>query len=499
MPLALATPDYLVMAAYGALVLTIGYLANRRQKNTEDYFLGGRKLPWWVVGVSLMATSFSSVSLIGGTGFGYSVGMRWLQLQIGDLVAILLVCAVFLPFFSTLKLTTAYEYLEKRFGVRARSMASALFLAQTLLRTSILVYSPALALTAILGWSIETSILVTAGAAILYSTFGGIGAVVWTDLVQLLVIVIGVGTCILFTVADVEGGLGKILEWGRAHGRLETITFEFDPTTNFNVVGTLVPYMVLAFSLFGTGQQAVQRFLSVRDLKSARRAAITGWAVGTGALGMTLFLGVAIAAWSALGAAPEGFPEEAGDKALALFIEWRLPVGLAGLLLAAVFAASMSSMDSAIHSMSTAFIVDFKRRFGGGAGTPAEELLIARASTFIIGFLAVGGALLAIDEKSILVTLVTWLGYFAGPLLGLFLLGMLTTRATELGALIGVGFAFALVGAGVLFDIQTNWWVHPLWLAPASACTTMLVGLLASGIEKAPGPEKLKGLTLFTR
>jgi len=446
-----------------------------------------------------MATSFSSVSLIGGTGFGYSVGMMWLQLQIGDLVALVLVCIVFLPFFSSLRLTTAYEYLEQRFGLRARSIASALFLGQTLLRTSILVYSPALALNAIMGWSIEVSIFVTAGAAILYSTFGGIGAVVWTDLVQLLVIVVGVGTCILLTITDVPGGLSSILDWGREHGRLETVSFKFNPRSNFNVVGTLVPYMVLAFSLFGTGQQAVQRFLSVKDLRSARRAAITGWAVGTGALALTLFLGVSIAAWSALGAAPVGFPEQAGDKALALFIEWRLPVGLAGLLLAAVFAASMSSMDSAIHSMATAFIVDFKRRFGTRGSTPAAELRTARITTVVIGILAVGGAMLARGQESILATLVTWLGYFAGPLLGLFLLGMLSTRATESGALIGVAVAFGFVAVGALLDLRTNYGIHPLWLAPSSAGLTFLIGLLASGIEEAPGREKLDGLTLFTR
>jgi SSS family solute:Na+ symporter len=499
MLVALAAPDYLVMAAYGALVLAIGWLANRRQKNTEDYFLGGRRLPWWAIGVSLVATSFSSVSLVGGTGFGYSVGMQWLQLQIGDLLAILLVCAIFLPFFSSLSITTAYEYLEKRFGVRARTVASALFLGQTLLRTSILVYSPALILKAILGWSIGTSILVTAGAAIIYSTLGGIGAVVWTDVVQLLVILVGVGTCILLTARDVSGGLASILDWGRAHGYLDLVTLEFDPSTTFNAVGALVPYMVLAFSLFGTGQQAVQRFLSVKDLKSARRAALTAWAVGTATLGTTLFLGVAIAAWSALGAAPRGFPKDAGDAALAHFIELRLPTGLAGLLLAAIFAASMSSMDSAIHSMSTAFVVDFKRRFGRRGRDPATELRTARAATFVIGILAIGGAFLAAGEGSILGTLVTWLGYFAGPLLGLFLLGMVSTRATERGALIGVALAFAFVAAGALVDLKANYGIHPLWMAPASACLTFLIGLAASGFEIAPGRDKLDGLTLFTR
>jgi solute:Na+ symporter, SSS family len=500
MPLALAVPDTLVMIVYGALVVAIGYLANRRQKNSEDYFLGGRRLPWWVVGVSLMATSFSSISLIAGTGFGYAHGMKWLQLQIGDLVALVAVCIIFLPFFSGLKLTTAYEYLERRFGVWARSIASTLFLLQTLLRAGLLIYSPALALTAILKWPIEVSILVAASAAILYSAFGGIGAVVWTDLVQLLVILFGVGTCVALAVSDVNGGLSAILDWGRSNGRLETVTVEFNPLSPFNVVGTLVPYAVFAFSLFGTGQQAVQRFLSVKDLTSARRAAMLSWAVGTAALALTLFLGVTIAAWAALGAAPEGFPKEVGDKALPLFIEWRLPAGLAGLLLAAVFAASMSSMDSAIHSMSTAFIVDFKRRFEGGKGTPRRELKIARLTTVAIGILAIDAALVAAQgDQSILETLVTWLGYFAGPLLGLFLLGLLSTRATQAGALIGVGIAAAMTLVAVSLGTKATFGLHPLWLAPFSMCVTWLAGLLASLMTRAPGREKLAGLTLFTR
>ncbi|MHC5011372.1 MAG: sodium:solute symporter family transporter, partial [Planctomycetota bacterium] len=168
--------DWIVLAAYGSAVVAIGIWANRRQKTPEDYLLGGRRMRWWAVGVSLIATSFSSAALIGATGFGFAKGMGYLQLQLGDLLAIALACALFLPFFSRLRLTTAYEYLERRFGVAARTVASALFVFQTLLRTGILVLGPALALSAVLGVDLRWAIAVSGVAAILYSATGGIAA-----------------------------------------------------------------------------------------------------------------------------------------------------------------------------------------------------------------------------------------------------------------------------------------------------------------------------------
>jgi SSS family solute:Na+ symporter len=492
------------MAAYGAAVLAIGWIANRRQKTSEDYFLGGRRLRWWLVGVSLIATSFSSVSLIGGTGFGFAVGMRWLQLQIGDLLALGLVCVLFLPFFSRLGLTTAYEYLERRFGVVARTLASALFIVQTLLRAAILVYAPALALATILGWPLPVAIVVTAAAAIVYSACGGLAAVVWTDLIQLAVIVFGVSYCLVLVAGDVPGGLGAVVEG--AGDRLDVVTWSAAPSTPFNLLGALLPYAVLAFSLFGTGQQAVQRFLSCNDLAGARRAAMTGWVVGTLTLGLTLFLGVCLRAWAEH--ASPGLLMAKSDSILPEFIDQRLPAGVAGLMLAAIFAASMSSLDSAIHSMSTATIVDFQRRFARVQPTAAGELRLARWTTVAFGVWATTGALIAARAgKGMLELLITWLGYFAGPLLGLFLLGMLTRRANQRGVLIGVGTAFAAVAA-VLWNFGLDrllgipgpapdevWLVHPLWLAPFSCAVTLLVGWTASLAFPAPDPDRLRGLT----
>ena len=528
MLLALNSIDYGVMALYGAAVLSIGWLVNRRQKDSEDYFLGGRRLPWWAVGVSLIATSFSSVSLIGGTGSGYSSGMGWLQLQIGDLVALALVAAIFIPFFSGLGLTTAYEYLEKRFGGATRTLASSLFLGQTMLRAAVLVYGPALALAAVFHWPVEACILVAAGAAIVYSVFGGIGAVVWTDMIQLAVIVVAVTVSISVLAGEVPGGFGAILDRAAADGKLGVVETDFDPGTPMNLVGAVVPYMVLAFSLFGTGQQAVQRFLSVKSVRDARKVAITGWVLGTFALGISLFLGVCLSSWQALAPAAKDFVVAKGDQILPAFVADRLSGGLGGLMLAAIFAASMSSMDSAIHSMSTAWIVDFRRRGRRPPLTPEAELRTARRATAVIGVLAIGGALYAAEaETQILETLVTWLGYFAGPLLGLFLLGLASTHANQFGAISGTCLTFG----AVIFLVSPNWlpggtplwasvwqdwpanfappttahwetWgpgVHRLWLAPLSFTVTYLAGLALSLVTGGPDRTKLPVLTLFTR
>ncbi len=470
--------DLLVIGLYGAIVLAIGLHANRRQKSTEDYYLGGRRLPWWAVGVSILATSFSSTSLIGGTGAGFSNGIKMIQWQIGDLLAFGIVCVLFLPYFARLKLTTAYEFLEHRFGRAARLVASGLFLLQTLLRTGLLVYAPALALSLVLGWRIETAIVVTALCAILYSSFGGISAVVWTDLIQVGVIVVGVLSSLLLISGDVPGGFEAIVKTAWEGDRLQAIDLTFDWKNPYTLWWTLVAYGVLALSIAGTNQQSVQRYQSCPDLRSARKAALFGWSIGALVLGATLFLGVCLHAWTTL--VPDALPEAMkGDQVLPALILHRLPPGLAGLLVAAIFAASMSSIDSAIHSMSTATLIDFVRPHRRRPLEEKSELRLARILTALFGLVALAVALVAArKDQGLFQTMVTWLGYFAGPLLGLFLLGMLSKRASQTGALVGVGVAFAGICYAVLWNLPKTHGFHALWLAPASLLVTLLLGRL---------------------
>ncbi len=497
----LAPLDWVFVAAYGVAVLAIGAWANRRKGGVEEYVLGGRSMRWWLVGVSLVATSFSSAALIGGTGYGFAKGLGYLQLQLGDLLAIAVACAAFVPFYSRLRLTTAYEYLELRFGVLARTAASALFIGQTLLRTGLLVYAPAKALSVLLGWDIRAAIVATGAASVIYSAAGGLAAVVWTDLIQFAVVVVSVVASLALLASDVPGGLTAILHDAHAAGRLAPVAFRVDFATPFNLTGALIAYGTLALSVAGTNQQAVQRYLACRDAAAARRAAFLGWAIGCAAVALTLFLGVCLGAWAA--ATPEGAPvaqavaASGGDAALPAFIAHRLPAGLSGLLVAAVFAASMSSMDSAIHSMSTATLVDFVRRFARRPRSDAQDLRLARTLTVVFGAVATGLAVFAAREETLLLDqLLTWLGYVAGPLLGLFLLGLLSRRASETAALAGVLVACAGVAAAVLLGVPARLGAHPLWLAPASCAVTLLVGFACATWGAPAEALRVAGLTL---
>ena len=521
----MSVTDWTVLALYAVAVVAIALLTRHRLAKrprtaavpaadapeatdaggvpaNESYFVGGRDLPWWAAGISLLATSFSAAALISGAQFGYRRGMGWLQLQLGDVLAVAVVCALFLPFFSRLRVTTAYEYVGRRFGAIARRTASALFVVQTLARVAVLVYAPALAVAALVGIDVDTCIIAVAAVAVVYSVLGGLAAVVWTDCLQMVVVVLGVGAAFAVMASDVDGGLGTLLVHARDAGRLECIAWPEEGRffkDLFTVPGAVLAYGVLAMSMFGTGQQQVQRYAACRDLRAARRAAFVAPLAGTLVLGLCLLLGATLASWSEI----TGTALIDGDdvKVLPAFVAGHLPAGLRGLLLAAIVAAAMSSIDSAVHSMSTAVIVDFYRPLRGRASAPntASELRLARILTAMFGVAAVAGAMLAGQgDATLLDKLVTWLGYPAGPLLGLFLLGMLTRSVGEVAALAGVAAGVELVVLAVGLDLPVRWGFHPLWLCPAACVVTVLVGLLLGRVCRRPTDAVVRELTVRT-
>jgi len=491
---ALAPLDWSIVGAYGVAVIAIAAWAKRRQRDSEDYLLGGHRLPWWLLGMSIIATSFSSISLLGWTGKGYVDGPRWFQLQAGELAAIVVVCVLFLPYFARLDLTTAYEYLERRFGPRARWLASALFHVAVLARAGLFLYLTARALAVFTDLDVEVSIVLVGLLAMIYSSTGGLGAVVWTDGLQLLLVIVGVGSSVVLILGELPGGLGDVLALAHAPARPPPIDFDPSPGQWPTFWTGLFAYGLLALSVAGTNQQSVQRYLACRDLKASRRAAVLSWALG--ALIVLLTLGMGSALYLKYGGA--AIP---ADDVFSTFVHNDLPTGLAGVMVAAVFAASMSSIDSAIHAMATATLVDFVERIRKTPLGEVKRLRVARLLTWVYGVLALGAAFYALSQgRDTIDLLLQWLGMLSGPVLGLFLLGMLTKRTVEWQALAGVGLGYLAVllcfttkvVQGPLGTWAASLGVHGIWAAFVGCGVTFggaLLLALAGGTRNTADPS----------
>ena len=473
--------DLLVLVGYAIIVVILGWIAHRRQSTTEDYFLGGRKLPWIVVGASILATAFSASSLLGGPGEAFTHGLLWLQLQIGDLIAVALVVWLFIPALRGRQLTTAYEFLEQRFDVRVRWFSSALFQLQVLFRAGVLVYGPALALATLTGLDLNTTILVVGVLASAYTVLGGMTAVVWTDALQVGVVIAGLAACLVAVNAGIDGGLPEAFRIASADGRTRLLDTAAPLNSPRSWPGAVFGYGILALSVFGTNQQTVQRYLSCRSIAEARRAAWLGWGLGFVITLLTLFVGLALYGFYRVhsGVLPEDL---AGDAILPFFVDTELPPGVAGLLIAAIMAAAMSSLDSALSSLATTVEVDFLARL-----RPAEEsdrLRRARWLTLAAGILATAAALALAGRGTLLALAVQVMGWFAGPVLALFILAL---RRHPPGP--GQALFAAVVGAlTVLLASVPGPWPESLrpgiWSAALGASVTLAVSAIGTAIGR---------------
>lgn len=481
--------DLAVLLVYIGVVIVLGVAARRRQSDAAGYFLGNRSLPWPLVGVSILATAFSAASLLGGPGEAFEHGLLWLQLQVGDGLAIAVVCWVFLPRLRGRALTTAYGYLDERFGPGARVAGSLLFQLQVLLRTGVLVYGPALAFSTLTGYDLHATIVAVGVIATVYTLLGGITAVVWTDALQLAVVLLGVGLSALVVVQGIPGGWGAAWDIAHEGGRLRVVDPEQSWTSVRSWAGAIFGYGVLSLSVAGTNQQPVQRYLSCRSVGEARRAAVLGWGVGVVVTVVTLMLGVLLYAYYQVHPAelPEGV---GGDAVFPQFAGSHLPTPVTGLLVAAIFAAAMSSLDSALNSLATSSVVDLWGRFLRPTATDAQQLTAARWMTAAWGVLGTAAGLYVAGRGQLLSMAVRYVGYFAGPVLGLFLLGFFVPRATGAGALAGVAVAFA--GIVAVVNAESWWGVTPpiggIWIATVGTVLCVVAGAAASRFLGRPVP-----------
>lgn len=482
--------DWTVVGIYAAIVVSLGIWYGRKSKTAEDHLVGGRRLPWWAIGISIIATSFSSISLVALTDDGARRGMHYFHTQAGDLLGMVIVAAFFLPRYQKHNLLTAYELLELRFGRAASRLASALFVLTVLARAGILLFAIASPLAYLLEVPLAPCIVGVGLIAMVYSTLGGMRAVVWTDTLQFLLIIGSVVTCFVVLAADLPGGAQGLADAVSARTASPFPNFDPDPARFPTFWTGLLAYGILAASIFGTNQQTVQRFLATKDVRAARRAGFLGWGLGAVIAALCLALGAAIATWTV----HQGGEVLAKDT-LATFVGARLPGGLKGVVVAGLLAAAMSSMDSTIHSMATSTWVDFLRPRGGVAND-RHVLRVTMLLTVIYGVFAILAGLYAASQgEAIIQLLLKWMGWLLGPMLGLFLLALFTRSVSQGAALFGVGVGYLgayamnlpVEGAPEAQPWLVTQGLSTLWTCALAAMLTLSGALLAAGLGARDG------------
>lgn len=505
----MAPLDYVVVAVYVLGITALGALFMRGQQSTRDYFVAGRSLGWLPVGISVMATNFSASSLIGSPGYVVVHDIIMLSRSICFLLAIPLTIWLFLRFYHKLDVTSVYEYIGRRFDTRMRLISSGIFL---LLRGSWMAtaqYATGLALTQVLGFDLWVCVLIVGTLVTVYSALGGIKAVIWTDVVQATLLLgamfLTIGVCI----ARVPEGIGGIWDLADAGGKLRLVEFSWSftsPTTQSMLIGAT--FSILAS--YGVDQVIVQRYFTTKDYKTLVRSAYAGMLSTLPVILLTFAIGICI--YSYYTAFPGRLPEGLiGDQWFPTFIVRELPVGITGLIIAGLLAATMSSADSGVNSLTTVFIVDLyrpwrearKRRRGlreeklsAAAQVAAErgELRLARWLSFGFGAFATLGAMFVGNLGTVMEITNKLNGVIGGVLLGIFLAAVLSRRTNALGVLLGAAVGTALI---VYTSFFTK--VYFMWFGVIGCLATFFATHLFSRFFAAPSKDRLDGLTIVDR
>lgn len=482
--------NYTTLSLYLLAMVGIGVVCSRRIKDTNDFFRGGQSIPWWAAGISIFATMLSSITFMAIPAAAYSGGWR-LALNNTYIVLMPLIVFVFLPFYRQLNVTSAYEYLEKRFNVATRLVASGLFILFQVGRIAIVLFLPSLALATVANFSITACILIMGVLCIIYTVMGGMEAVVWTDVAQTAVLMGGAVFSLILIVGRVDGTPGELVATVVDGGK-----FLASVDWSWNLVsGTAWTIMLgsIFHNLFAyaASQDVVQRYFTTKDEATAARAIWTNALLAVPA--QLLFFAIGSALYVYYRQQPSRLePAFQTDAIFPLFIVREMPVGIAGLIIAAIFAAAQSTLSSSLNSVSAACVTDFYRRFRPGA-SEAAALRLARIITVVAGVLGVGTALWVAqaDLRSLFEAFLGVIGLFGGTISGLFLLGVFTTRTSGAGAVIG-----ALVSAGTVLAVRSH--VHFYAYAATGIVSCVVVGYAASWLLPRDRRD-LTGLTLHTR
>jgi solute:Na+ symporter, SSS family len=557
--------DWIVVGVYLVWIVQDGLKRTKGTTGVEGYFLANRSLPWWAVGLSVMATQLSAITLVGTTGQGYADGMRFVQFYFGLPIAMVILSVTLVPFFYRARVFTAYEYLEKRFDLKTRTLASALFLMSRGLSCGAIIAAPAVIFSIILGWNLTLTILAIGLPAALYTMIGGVQAVTWTDVKQMAIVVSGLLAAVISLIVGLPDNisLGQALHVAGAAGRLNTIDFHFDWRQTYTFWSGLLGGLFLMLSYFGCDQSQVQRYLTAKSVQEGRHSLMISAYVKIPLQALVLLTGVLVFVFYLFNQPPILFrpvvvekikqsphgPElaaleseftqafetrrnasiqlaEAGnsdsaaraafraaDAQLAAvraraaglaravgeanykdfsgdtptpdvnyvfptFVTTRLPMGLVGLIIAAIFAAAMSAIAAELNSLATASVIDVYRRLITPVASDAHYLLVSRIATGLWGLFACVVARSAAGLGSLIEVVNRFGSFFYGSLLGVFVLALMFRRSNGHGAFVGLLAGIATVATVALHPATRS--ISFLWHNPLGVIVVVIVGLAVS-------------------
>ena len=483
--------DYAVLAAYLVGITIFGSRFRHSHRSVKDYFLGSRRTSWIVISLSIVATETSTLTLIGVPALAYTTYARpeqggsftYLQVVAGYIVARFVISALLIPAYFQGEMLTAYELLHRRFGPSAKHFAASLFLVMRALAEGVRVFAASLVLAAVIGASVPGlphlwlwSIVIVGVLTLVYTFEGGIAAVIWTDLVQLVIYVSGSVLAAYMLLKLVPGGWPSIVADARAAGKLQFISWSWDVTVPFTFWAGLIGGCFLTMASHGTDQLLVQRLLTCRNQRESQLALILSGFVVFAQFTLFLTIGVMLHAYYAVYPLP---PMATNDEIFPAFIVRSLPHGVAGLVIAAIFAAAMSNLSGSLNSLASTTVLDFYQPLAKRGTDDAKLLKLSRWLTAAWGVILIMIAVLARGWGSVFTVGLTIASIVYGPMLGAFLLGVLTTSATERGAMAGIGVSLAaMIAVRVFTPLAWTWYV----LCGTAIC--VVCGLVVSRVNR---------------
>ncbi|MYL49254.1 sodium/solute symporter [Halobacillus litoralis] len=480
--------DYVIFIVYVLGTAAIGAMFGKNQKSTKDYFLGGRSIPWWAIGLSVMATQASAITFIGAPGWGYDGGLTRIITFINVPLAMAFLIATIVPFFYKTEVYTAYEYLERRFDVKTRTLTAGLFLIARGLATGVVLYAPALVLSVVTGLDVSLMIILMAVIAVSYTVLGGISAVIWTDVIQMFVLWIGAGLSVFIIFQDVPGGWGEIMSTASQTGMLNSIDFSTDLSVEYSIWAGVIGGFFLHAAYFGTDQSQIQRVLTSKSIRESKLSLVLSGVLMIPQMLLFLLIGVLLYIFYQYAGDPN---VENLNELFPRFVVNELPVGISGLIIAGVFAAAMSSLDSALNSLSAVSVRDFYSKFMKKNASEEHYLKASRYATVFWGIYATIFAFFAGNLGPVIEAVNQIGSYFYGALLGVFILAIFTKRVSGTGAFAGVIAGMVAVWAVTVFA-EISWLYNNL----VGAAVAVGIGYAVSLFTKAPSKEKIAGLTI---